>query len=124
MTAPRRPIAGSMLVRRRMRAVYTRQVKLPRVERIRDRDGLEAARRGGGGVVRGPGSDDKLHALSCGRLDALAAGDAAEELRLYRKGLAEARKADPGVGLCEECDPVGCEIRDALNGAGRFSTRG
>ena len=120
MTTPRRPIAGSMLVRRRKRAVYTLQVKPPCVERIRGRDGLEAARRGGGGVVRGPGSDDKLHALSCGRLDALAAGDAAEELRLYRKGLAEARKADPGAGLCKECDPQGCEIRDALNRSGAF----
>ena len=71
-------------------------------------------------MVRGPGSDDKLHALSCGRLDAAAAGDAAEELRLYRKGLAEARKADPGAGLCKECDPEGCEIRDALNRSGAF----
>lgn len=102
-----------------VRSVYTRQVKLPRVERIRGRDGLEAARRGGGGVVRVPDPGGALHALSCGMLDEMVAGNTTK-LRLYRKGLAEARKSDPGVGLCEECDPVGCEIRDALNRSGAF----
>lgn len=102
-----------------VRAVYTRQVKLPRVEWIKSSEGLEAARRGGGGVVRGPGPDGELHALPCGRLDAMAAGDAAK-LCLYKKGLANARKSNPGVGLCEECDPEGYEIRDALNRSGAF----
>ena len=69
--------------------------------------------------VPGPGPGGALHALSCGMLDEMVAGNTTK-LRLYRKGLAEARKADPGVGLCEECDPVGCEIRDALNRSGAF----
>ena len=103
-----------------MRAVYTRQLKPSRVERIKGRKGLEAARKRGGGAVRGSGPDGALHSLPCGRLDAMAEGGAAEGLRLYRKGLAEARKAEPGAELCEKCDPEAVEIRDALNRSGAF----
>ena len=91
----------------------------PRVEQIRGQEGLEAARGGGKGAVRGPRPGGELHTLSCGRLDEMVAGDAAVELRLYR-GLAEARKADPGIELCGECDPGAGEIRDALNRSGAF----
>lgn len=91
-----------------------------RVERIRGREGLATARKGGKGVVHAPRSDNVIHALPCGRLDAMAARGAAEELLLYRGGLAEARKANPGTGLCSECDPGAGEIRDALNRSGAF----
>ena len=106
--------------RRRMRAVNMRRICPPCVERIRGRKGLEAAREAGKGVVRAPRSDNVIHALPCGRLDAMAARGAAEELLLYRGGLAEARKANPGTGLCGECDPEAGEIRDALNRGGAF----
>lgn len=106
--------------RHHMRAVYTRRICPPCVERIRGREGLEAARGAGKGVVRAPRSDNVIHALPCGRLDAMAARGAAEELLLYRGGLAEARKADPGTGLCGECDPEAGEIRDAINRGGAF----
>lgn len=89
------------------------------MERIEGPGGLEAARRGGKGAVRGTGSGGKLHALSCSELDKMVAGSNEAELRLYR-GLAEARKADPGIGLCGECDPEAGEIRDALNRSGAF----
>ena len=112
-----------MLGARRMCAVYTHSVRPPCVERIRGLKGLEAARGGGRGAVRGPLADDVLHALSCSRLYAMAAEDDAAELCLYR-GLAEARKADPGIKLCGECDPEAGEMRDALNRSGAFLHEG
>lgn len=93
------------------------------MERIKDWETLEVARRVGRGVVRGPGHDGVFHAVPCGRLDVMVAGGCAEPLRLY-KNLAEARKAEPTVGPCGECDPEGAEIRDALNRSGAFLHEG
>lgn len=87
------------------------------MERIDGPEGLAAARKDGKGAVRG--SDAALHAPSCSRLDAMVTGEGAEGLRLY-KGLAAARKAEPGIGVCGECDPDGEEIRGALNRSGAF----
>lgn len=93
------------------------------MEWIKSLNDLEAARKIGRGVVRGSGDDAVFHATPCGRLDAMVAGGGAEPLRLYRN-LAEARKAEPAVGPCDECDPARAEIRDALNRSGAFLHEG
>lgn len=87
--------------------------------RIKSSEDLGAARKRGRGAARGPGDNALLHDLSCGRLDEIMEDGGAGALCLYRN-LAAARKADPAVELCSECDPQGIEIREALNRSGAF----
>lgn len=91
--------------------------------RIKRQEDLEAARRSGRGIVCGSGADAVLHTVQCGRLDAMLEGADARPLGLY-KNLAKARKSNPTIGSCGECDPDGAEICDALNRSGAFLHEG
>lgn len=93
------------------------------MERIGSPEDLEKARQGGRVVVCGSDHNAVLHTPSCGRLDAMIPDGGAEALRLF-KNLAAARKSNPAIKTCGECDPEAAEIRDALNRSGPFSTKG